>query len=384
MTNYPTIYIRAGREKSIQRFHPWVFSGSVLRVEGQPEEGDLVRLLDARGGFLGLGHYNKGSIAVKVLSFAEEEINEAWYRRRLERAAHLRKSIGMPHPDTNAYRLVHGEGDGLPGLIADIYGDVAVLQPHSRGMELACVQLARAVVDLGLAANVVLKPLAREAPRVLNGNVQERTAILENGMRFHVDVLAGQKTGFFLDQRDNRHLLRSYAAGKRVLNVFSYTGGFSVAALAGGALEAISLDSSTQALALAEENATLNEAAGKHRSLKADAVPYLENMHETYDVIVLDPPAFAKHMSARHNAIQAYRRINEAAMKNLVPGGLLFTFSCSQVVDRQLFQDTLVSAALNAGKKVKVLHHLRQPADHPVSIFHPEGEYLKGLVLEVE
>lgn len=384
MSGYKNIVIKKGREKSLQRFHPWVFSGSIEAVEGPPEEGELVRLVDFRGGFLGIGHFNEGSISVKVLSFADVPVTDDWFAKRLEDAARLRASLGLPSAQTNAYRLVHGEGDGLPGLIADVYGDVAVLQPHSKGMEQSVKMIAEVLCDMGLVKNVVLKPLSQGAVQVLKGEVSERIAVSENGMAFHVDVMHGQKTGFFLDQRDNRLLLSRYTRDKRVLNVFSYTGGFSVAALRGGAAEAISLDSSAGALALADENAMLNDAGNRHRSLKADAVPYLEGMQEVYDVIVLDPPAFAKHMSARHNAIQAYRRINEAALRHLSPGGMLFTFSCSQVIDRQMFQDMMLSAGLNAGKSVRVLHHLRQPADHPVSLFHPEGEYLKGLVLAVE
>lgn len=378
--DHPVIVIRRGREKSLKRFHPWVFSGSVFREEGEPKPGDLVQLVDEKRNLLGLGHYNKGSITIKVLAFEEATIDARWFEERIRMALELRKRLGFPSSQTNAYRLVHGEGDGLPGLIIDVYGQCAVIQCHSAGMEREVPVITETLVKLGMEA-VIRKPLGHQPSEVLHGEVSERTEVLENGMSFHVDVLNGQKTGFFLDQRDNRDLLRRYTDGKSILNVFSYTGGFSISALEGGATSAISLDASAAVLELADENAQLNGFADKHRSLKADAVPYLENMQDTFDVIVLDPPAFAKHRSARHNAIQAYRRINEAALKCLNPGGMLFTFSCSQVIDRQLFYDTVASASINSGKRVQVLHHLRQPADHPVSMYHPEGEYLKGLVL---
>jgi 23S rRNA (cytosine1962-C5)-methyltransferase len=295
----------------------------------------------------------------------------------------VRKELGFPSEHTNAYRLVHGEGDGMPGLIIDVYADVAVVQPHSAGMQRALPSIAAALEHLGIP-NVVHKPANKEKPDVMLGSVSERTLIQENGTLFQVDIIAGQKTGFFLDQRDNRALVRHYAKSKSVLNVFSYTGGFSMAAVAGGAASAISLDSAASALSLADANAQLNNIADRHRTLRMDAVPYLEGMGEKFDLIVLDPPAFAKHMSARSNAIQAYRRINAAALNALKPGGILFTFSCSQVVDRQQFYDTVASAAIQVKRSVRVLHHLRQPSDHPVSIFHPEGEYLKGLALMVE
>lgn len=379
--DYPVIVIRKGREKSLKRFHPWVFSGSVSREEGDPKPGDLVRLVDERQNVLGMGHYNKGSIAVKVLAFEETQIDAAWFEERIRSAVELRRRLGFPSAQTNAYRLIHGEGDGLPGLIVDVYGETAVIQCHSAGMDLEVPVVADTLVKLGIKA-VVQKPLGKGATEVVRGEVSERIQVLENGMALHVDVLQGQKTGFFLDQRDSRDLLARYASGCSVLNVFSYTGGFSIAALKGGATSAISLDASAAVLELADENAMINGFSEKHRSLKADAVPYLENMLDTFDLIVLDPPAFAKHRSARHNAIQAYRRINEAALKCLNPGGILFTFSCSQVIDRQLFYDTVASASINSGKRVQVSHHLRQPADHPVSMYHPEGEYLKGLVLQ--
>lgn len=378
-----TIVIRSGREKSLERFHPWVFSGSVERLDGEALEGDLVRIEDSKGKFLGAGHLCSGSISVKVLTFKDELIDEAWVLDRLKRAQHLRTALALPSKQTNAYRLVHGEGDSLPGLIIDIYDKVAVVQPHSAGMEQLLPAINAGLKSLGFK-NVVHKGLGGEVAEVLTGKVSERIKVNEHGMKLNVDVLTGQKTGFFLDQRDSRFLLQNFAKDKTVLNVFSYTGGFSIAALMGGAKSAISLDSASKALTIADENAMLNEFSDKHKSLKLDAVRYLEHMEEDYDIIILDPPAFAKHKSARHNAIQAYRRINEQAIKRIRSGGFLFTFSCSQVIDKQLFQDIIASAAINAGRQVRILYHLRQPADHPVSVFHPEGEYLKGLVLAID
>lgn len=378
-----TIVIRNGREKSLERFHPWVFSGSIERLDGEALEGDLVRVEDNKGKFLGAGHLCAGSISVKVLTFKDEIIDEVWILDRLKRAQQLRTALDLPNKQTNAYRLVHGEGDFLPGLIIDIYDKVAVIQPHSVGMEQLLPAISAGLKSIGFK-NVVHKGLGGEVAVALVGKVSERIKVNEHGMKLHVDVLTGQKTGFFLDQRDSRYLLQQFAKDKTVLNVFSYTGGFSIAALKGGAKSAISLDSAAKALTIADENAMLNEYTDKHKSLKLDAVRYLEHMEEDYDIIVLDPPAFAKHKSARHNAIQAYRRINEQAIKRIRSGGFLFTFSCSQVIDKQLFQDIIASAAINAGRQVRILHHLRQPADHPVSVFHPEGEYLKGLVLAVD
>jgi 23S rRNA (cytosine1962-C5)-methyltransferase len=382
MSSVGTITIKKGREKSLQRKHPWVFSGAIQHVEGSPEDGDLVMVLSSNKQFLGLGHYQNNSITVKVLSWQNAAIDQTWFDQKLEDAKAMRNSLGLPSEATNAYRLAHGEGDGLPGLIIDIYNDVAVIQSHSPGMTKALKLISRSLQKIGFK-NIISKPVGKEKPTVLEGEVSEITTIKESGAKYQIDIIGGQKTGFFLDQRDNRDILNSLAKNSEVFNVFSYTGGFSVSALAGGANKVTSVDSSASALALADQNAVVNDFAEKHSSLKVDAVPYLENMQETYPIIVLDPPAFAKHKSARHNAIQAYRRINEAAIKKVQKGGYLLTFSCSQVVDRQMFYDTVVSAAINAGRDVQVLKHLRQPADHPVSLFHPEGEYLKGLLLRV-
>jgi 23S rRNA (cytosine1962-C5)-methyltransferase len=382
MSNVSTITIKKGREKSLQRKHPWVFSGAIQSIEGNPKDGELAAVMSHNKDFLGIGHYQNNSITVKILSFENEAIDQSWYDKKIGEAKAMREALGFPNKLTNAYRLVHGEGDGIPGLIIDIYAGVAVIQSHSPGITLALKNISKTLQGLGFD-HVVSKPVGKEKPQVLAGEVNEITNALESGATYQIDITGGQKTGFFLDQRDNRDLLNSLAKDKTVFNVFSYTGGFSIAALMGGAEKVFSVDSSAGALSLAEQNANVNGFADKHVSLKVDAVPYLENMTETYPIIVLDPPAFAKHKSARHNAIQAYRRINEAAIKKVEKGGYLLTFSCSQVVDKQMFYDTIMSAAINAGRQVQVLKHLRQPADHPVSLFHPEGEYLKGLLLRI-
>ena len=380
---YPWVKINKGREKSIRRFHPWVFSGSVHSAERELQEGEIVKLLDFEQNFLAIGHCFTGSLAVKILSFNEEEINQTWFDDRLKEAFDRRHSLNLPSSSTNAYRLVHAEGDGLSGLIVDIYDEVAVIQPHSVGMERALDYIVKSLQKLGII-NIIHKPVGKEKTTILAGKVEGRIEVLENGAKFLVDPIDGQKTGFFIDQRDSRILLQNYSIGKSVLNVFSYTGGFSISALLSGAKSVWSLDSAASALDLCDENARINGVEERHKSIKADALPYLQKMEDKFEVIVLDPPAFAKHKSARHKAIQAYRRINEAAINALEKGGVLFTFSCSQVVTQQLFYDTVASAAMNSKRRVSVIHRLRQPADHPVSLFHPEGEYLKGLVLKVD
>lgn len=376
------IRLNKGREKSIERFHPWIFSGAISDRPSNIAEGDVVDIVDHKGQFLARGHFADGSLAVKILTFKDEVIDATWFQKKLSAAVAMRKALDLPNKKTNAYRLVHGEGDSLPGLIVDVYAGTVVLQPHSSGMTASLSMIVEALQKLKFE-HIIHKPIGKQKPEVLLGSVTDRILIVEHGIKYNVDVLKGQKTGFFLDQRDNRKLLEAYSKKKSVLNVFSYSGGFSMAAAKGGAVKVVSIDASQGALDLADENAQLNDFAELHSSLKVDAVPYIESMDESFDLIVLDPPAFAKHKSARHSAIQAYRRINEAAIKKLKPGGVLFTFSCSQVVDRDLFASTLVSAAINSGKQLQVLHQLRQPADHPVSIAHPEGEYLKGLVLRV-
>ncbi|MBT3648461.1 MAG: class I SAM-dependent rRNA methyltransferase [Flavobacteriales bacterium] len=377
------VRLKKGRERSILRRHPWIFSGAVQSISEEINEGDLVDIIDHNGGFLARGHFSSGSLCIKILSFENDVIDAEWFLNRLKKAKVLREELNLPSSQTNCFRLVHGEGDGLAGLIIDIYDEIAVIQTHSAGMKRSLESIKSALLELGYQ-RIVLKPVGKEKSTVLSGTIEEREKVLELGLTYHIDILHGQKTGFFIDQRNSRDLVKSYSKGRKMLNVFSYTGGFSIASLAGGGTEAVSLDASAKALELAEENAALNGFSERHQAIKADAVPFLEsNSLDEYDLIVLDPPAFAKHKSARHNAIQAYRRINEAAIKGIASGGILFTFSCSQVIDRQMFYDTIISAAIQARREVKVLYHLRQPEDHPVNIFHPEGEYLKGLVLKI-
>ena len=377
------VRLKKGRERSILRRHPWIFSGAVQSISEEINEGDLVDIIDHNGGFLARGHFSSGSLCIKILSFENDVIDAEWFLNRLKKAKVLREELNLPSSQTNCFRLVHGDGDGLAGLIIDIYDEIAVIQTHSAGMKRSLESIKSALLELGYQ-RIVLKPVGKEKSTVLSGTIEEREKVLELGLTYHIDILHGQKTGFFIDQRNSRDLVKSYSKGRKMLNVFSYTGGFSIASLAGGGTEAVSLDASAKALELAEENAALNGFSERHQAIKADAVPFLEsNSLDEYDLIVLDPPAFAKHKSARHNAIQAYRRINEAAIKGIASGGILFTFSCSQVIDRQMFYDTIISAAIQARREVKVLYHLRQPEDHPVNIFHPEGEYLKGLVLKI-
>ena len=393
--SYPEIILRRGKEESLLRFHPWVFSGAIASLPEGLEEGETVIVRSASGQLLGTGHYQVGSIAVRMLSEEDIVIDEDFYRRRLAEAYRLRRVLDLIRPDNNAYRLVHGEGDFLPGLIVDVYGATAVMQAHSPAMHYARNEIARALVSLpeaGISAvyyksETTLPYKARLDPQndyIIGGFTTDEA--LENGLRFHVDWLRGQKTGFFVDQRDNRRLLQHYAAGRRVLNMFCYTGGFSVYALAGGAKEVVSVDSSAKAVTLTEANVELNFPGDtRHRAVAEDAFRHLDAMEQgAYDLIVLDPPAFAKHRSALHNALQGYRRLNARAFEKIAPGGVLFTFSCSQAVSREQFRVAVFSAAAQSRRRVRILHQLTQPADHPVSIYHPEGEYLKGLVLYVE
>lgn len=375
-----TIKLKKGREASILRQHPWIFSGAILKQDKDIEPGEIVNIVDHSNKFIGRGHFESGSLAVKMLTLQDETIDFDWFLSRIRRAMDLRRLIGLPNKSTNAFRLIHGEGDLLPGLIIDVYSDVAVVQPHSIGMEQQLELIKKALENVGFK-RIVWKPVDQRPAAITLGNLDEQITILEHGMVFNVDVMEGQKTGFFLDQRDNRQQLAHYSKNMNVLNVFSYTGGFSIAALMAGAKMVTSVDASSKALLLADNNAMLNGVGERHLSVKADAIKYLQSMQEAYDIIVLDPPAFAKHKSARHNAVQAYKRINAAALEHLKPGGLLFTFSCSQVIDTALFQNTLASAAIEKGVSVQVLHHLHQPADHPVHLSHPEGHYLKGLVV---
>ncbi len=392
------ITLKPGKDHSLRRFHPWVFSGAIGRMQGEVVEGEVVLVQASNGELLGVGHYAPGSIAVRMLAFGTEAglPDARFWEDKLRNAYVLRQSLGLTGTgNTNVYRLVHAEGDGLPGLIIDVYGDVAVVQAHSAGMYRARPLIAaalQAVLGAGLRAiydkSAETVP-AKAAPDAQNGYLLGQSSgqehvVEENGHRFAVDWETGQKTGFFIDQRDNRALLARYAPGRRVLNTFCYTGGFSVYALQAGAELVHSVDSSKRAIELTDRNATLSGLAEKHESYAQDVFSFLKDRHNQYDLIVLDPPAFAKHLSARHNALMGYKRLNVAGIKQIAPGGLLFTFSCSQVVSMELFEGAIMAAAIEAGRPARILHRLTQPADHPVSLFHPEGEYLKGLVLAVE
>ena len=397
MTN---IYLRRGKEESLRRCHPWVFSGAVDRIEcagAGIAEGEVVDVLTHNGEFIARGHYQIGSITVRVLTFVRETIDDAWWRERIAGAFSVRRTLGLvDNPLTTCYRLVHGEGDGLPGLVVDVYGSTAVVQCHSVGMYLSREAVARAVMEVMEGRiTAVYDKSSQTVPYkaglnavdgyLAGGNDEKNIVVLENGHRFAVNWEEGQKTGFFIDQRFNRELVGRYAAGRTVLNTFCYTGGFSVYALAGGAKEVCSIDASERAVKLAVENVRLNFGEGAaHTALTYDAVEYLKDIGDKYDMIILDPPAFAKHHKVLGNALQGYKRLNARAMSQIRKGGILFTFSCSQAVSKEVFRTTVFTAAAIAGRKVRILHQLTQPADHPINIYHPEGEYLKGLVLEVE
>lgn len=385
-----TVILKRGKEGSVKRFHPWIFSGAIQSIQGDAENGDWVKVTDASKRVLGYGHYQAGTITVRVLSFAAAIEEEKFWEQKISAAYRQRSSTGIISDDTNAYRLIHGEGDGLPGLIIDVYNGVAVMQAHSTGMHRDRSAIAIAVkAILGDAISAVYFKSLSAVPgktesEFLLGMTASPNVILEHGKKFYVDWAEGQKTGFFLDQRENRKLMGSLSKGKTVLNTFCYTGGFSVYALQAGAKLVHSVDASEKAIELTRKNIELNAFSSlEHNCFAADTFDFLKESKEPYDLIVLDPPAFAKHKDAKHQAMKGYQRLNAEAIRRIQPGGIIFTFSCSQVVDRQLFKDTVVSAAIQSGREIKVLHHLSQPADHPVSIFHPEGEYLKGLVLYV-
>lgn len=390
-----TIRLRRGKEESLLRFHPWVFSGAIASNTDNLEEGETVAVESAEGKFLGLGHYQIGTIAIRMLTNTPgQKIDEDFYRGRLQEALTLRLALGLRRQDNNAFRLVHGEGDFLPGLVVDIYGDTAVMQAHSVGMHFARETIADALCSLpGLEVNNVYYksettlPFKAELDPVneyIRGKDTGNIAV-ENGLKFHVDWLKGQKTGFFVDQRDNRSMLEKFSRGRKVLNMFCYTGGFSVYALRGEANLVHSVDSSAKAVALTEANVKINfPTETRHKAFAEDAFKFLGNMTDDYDLIILDPPAFAKHRSALKNALIGYRKLNAKAFEKIKPGGILFTFSCSQAVSREQFRLAVFSAAAQSRRKVRILHQLTQPADHPVNIYHPEGEYLKGLILYVE
>ena len=397
----PQIYLRRGKEESLLRRHPWIFSGAIDYIKAEEEseiaEGALVEVFDHKGAFIARGHYQIGSIAVRVLSFEREEIDQAWWNRRLRVALDVRRTLALTDdPSTTCYRLVHGEGDSLPGLVVDIYGSTAVVQCHSVGMYRSRQQIAGAIrAAYGDRITAIYDKSSQTLPfkadlGAVDGYLwgtsdHASQVVLENGEKFWVNWEKGQKTGFFLDQRENRELVKRYARGRTVLNTFCYTGGFSVYALSGGAREVCSVDSSERAVALATENMRLNFGPdAPHSEVAADAVEYLRDIGDRYDLIILDPPAFAKHHKVLGNAMQGYKRLNARALSQIRPDGILFTFSCSQAVSKELFRTTVFSAAAIAGRRVLILHQLTQPADHPINIYHPEGEYLKGLVLYVE
>jgi len=393
---YPVVTLHRGKEESLMRFHPWVFSGAIDSLPEGIEEGDTVNVAAYDGSLLGTGHYQVGSIAVRMLTSHPETIDADFYRVRLTEAFRMRfETIGLIRPDNNAYRMVHGEGDFLPGLIVDVYGHTAVVQAHSPGMHYARNMIARALTEIPGAEikNVYYKSettlpykasLDPQNDYIIGG--YDTNIALENGLKFHVDWLKGQKTGFFVDQRDNRNLLRRYSAGRRVLNMFCYTGGFSVYAIKGGAESVHSVDSSAKAIALTEANVKENFGENvNHKAYAEDAFKYLADMPEDYyNLVILDPPAFAKHRGAIRNALRGYQRLNAKAMAKMPKGSVLFTFSCSQAISKEQFRLAVFSAAAQTGRRVRILHQLTQPADHPVNIYHPEGEYLKGLVLYLE
>ena len=392
---YKNLYLRKGKEESLKRFHPWIFSGAVHHIDGEPEEGEVVRVLTSEGDFMAVGHWQIGSIAVRVLSFEDCTVDAAFWERRLQVAYQLRRTVGLAgRVENDIYRLVYGEGDGLSGLVVDVYGPTAVMQAHSVGMHVSRMEIAKAIVKVtdGDIKNVYYKSettlpfkagLGQENGFIIGGSTEN--VAVENGLKFHIDWLKGQKTGFFVDQRDNRSLLEHYAHGRSVLNMFCYTGGFSVYAMRGGAELVHSVDSSAKAVDLTNANIALNFPGDKrHEAYAEDAFKYLDTMENRYDLIVLDPPAFAKHRDALRQALKGYSRLNFKAFEKIKSGGLLFTFSCSQVVSKEHFRTAVFTAAAQSKRRVRILHQLHQPVDHPIDIYHPEGEYLKGLVLYVE
>ncbi|MDR1882340.1 MAG: class I SAM-dependent rRNA methyltransferase [Prevotella sp.] len=394
--NYKRIKLKPKKEESLRRFHPWIFSGAIQQKDNDLAEGEVVSVYTANDEFIAVGHYQTGSIEVRTLSFEEEAIVPDFWKKRLASALELRKSAGLLSADNNSYRLVHGEGDNLPGLVIDIYAGTAVMQSHSVGMHKSRMMICDALKAVmgDTLKNIYYKsettlPYAADLGMengYLYGGKDVVEAAEENGLKFYPDWIKGQKTGFFIDQRENRALLERYAKGRSALNMFCYTGGFSFYAMRGGAKLVHSVDSSSKAIMLANENVALNFPGDKrHEAFAEDAFKYLGNIHPgDYDLIVLDPPAFAKHRGAIKNALQGYKRLNAAAFDKIAPGGIVFTFSCSQVIGKEAFRLAVFSAAAMSGKKVRILHQLSQPADHPVNIYHPEGEYLKGLVLHVE
>jgi 23S rRNA (cytosine1962-C5)-methyltransferase len=390
---YPNIILQKGKEVSLLRKHHWVFSGAIAKTDAGIETGNLVSVYSSKNEFLGIGHFAQGSIMVRIISFEERPIDAAFWVEKLTAAHAVRASLQLTNQNTSVYRLVHGEGDGLPGLIIDFYHGTAVIQAHNLGMHQHLAQIGEGLKAVyGAELKGVYDKSAETLPKTEGGlgnewvwGKAETDLVKEYGATYKIDWEKGQKTGFFIDQRENRKLVASYAKGKKVLNTFCYSGGFSVLALQEGASEVHSVDISQKAIDLTEENVALNTGfTGKHESIVADVVKYIREIGDDFDIIILDPPAFAKSLKARHNAVQAYKRLNAEALRKIKPGGILFTFSCSQVVDKRLFAHTLTAAALESKRNVRILHQLSQPADHPINCFHPETEYLKGLVLYVD
>jgi 23S rRNA (cytosine1962-C5)-methyltransferase len=386
------VIIHKNKISSIERKHPWIFSGAIVSDTSELEDGQVVTALDTKGRFLARGHFQPNTIALRVLTFEDEVIDAAFFIKRISNAVALRLKLGLLHADNSIFRVIHGEGDSLPGLIVDFYNGVAVIQCHSVGMYKALEDIA---TGLKAAFGDTLKAIYSKSNDTLParieaentyifGNVPTPHVAVENGVKYEIDWVNGQKTGFFIDQRENRALLGKYAQGKKVLNTFCYSGGFSLAAMKGGAVLAHSLDSSKKAIELTDANVILNDLQEKHASIVADTMEYIKELPEAYDIIILDPPAFAKHRDKRHKAIQGYKRLNAHAIRQIKPGGLIFTFSCSQVVDKFLFTNTVIAAAIESGRSVRILEQVHQPADHPINAFHPEGEYLKGLLIQVD
>jgi 23S rRNA (cytosine1962-C5)-methyltransferase len=384
-----------GREESVLRRHPWIFSGAIQTPVDDISDGETVRILDHRGNVLGLGHFQNSSLAIRLLAFEDIVIDADFWKIRLNEAAKYRFNLGIYKQGyTEAFRLVHGEGDQLPGLIIDVYGNVAVVQAHSIGMHLARHLIADSLLKIdSLSIQTVYCKSHDALPATyadsvtdewLTGEPLNEIIIAEGGIKFSIDVVTGQKTGFFLDQRENRDLLRRYSKDARILNCFSYSGGFTLYALDGFAVEATSVDTSAGALEILERNLSLNKIQGRHHSIKENVLTFLTNLDQEYDIVIIDPPAFAKNIGKRHNAIQAYKRLNMLAIARVKKGGMLFTFSCSQVVDRLMFHNTVVAAAIESGRRARIAHEMSQGPDHPVSIFHPEGHYLKGLALYID
>lgn len=392
---YKQVYLKRGKEESLKRFHPWIFSGAIHHADEGVSDGDIVRVITSDGLFIAVGHYQIGSIAVRVLSFEDVAIDDRFWEDRLRSALQMRIAIGIAdNPENNTFRLVHGEGDNLPGLVIDCYGKTAVMQAHSVGMHICRMDIVKALVHVmgDRLDSVYYKSettlpfkadLGQENGFVYGGS--DNDICVEHGLKFHVDWLKGQKTGFFVDQRENRRLVERYAKGRSVLNMFCYTGGFSVYALRGGATVVHSVDSSAKAIELTEANVALNFAdTSRHQAFCEDAFKFLDHHDKQYDVVILDPPAFAKHRGALHNALKGYTRLNVKGLQCVKKGGILFTFSCSQVVTKDAFRNAVFTAAAQTKRNVRILYQLHQPADHPINIYHPEGEYLKGLVLYVE